>query len=187
MQDQSHMPASDNLGLAVQVQALRQLALAVARPGGREVFADLMCVLCDALAVDAAFVAIFKDDARTVLQTLAACVNGRALPNFEFPIEDSPCAPVADSDFHYVARGVTPQFRAGTVFAAKGMDSCAAYPLNDGTGTPLGMLVTMDRQPIASGDADHAETMLRIAAGRLVAEIERTQTDEVLRTAALAV
>ena len=67
------------------------------------------------------------------------------------------------------------------------MDSFAAFPLNDSTGEPLGLLVAMDRQPIAGGDADHAEAMLKIIAGRVAAEIERERTDEALRAVALAV
>jgi PAS domain S-box-containing protein len=71
--------------------------------------------------------------------------------------------------------------------ARKRMDSFAAYPLNDSAGDPLGLVVAMDRRPIAAGDADHAEAMLKIIAGRVAAEIERERTDEALRAVALAV
>ena len=59
------------------------------------------------------------------------------------------------------------------------------FPLNDSAGRPLGLLVAMDRQPIA--DAALAEALLKIFAGRIVAEIERGRADEALRAAALAV
>ena len=73
--------------------------------------------------------------------------------------------------FRYVARGVSAEFPPGTIFGAKGMDSYAAYPLNDSAGAPLGLLVAMDRAPIA--DATLAEALLKIFAGRIAAEIER--------------
>ena len=81
--------------------------------------------------------------------------------------------------------GVAVEFPPGSLFGAKGMDSYAAFPLNDSAGTPLGLLVAMDRQPIA--DAELAEALLKIFAGRMVAEIERSHVDEALRAAALAV
>jgi GAF domain-containing protein len=84
-----------------------------------------------------------------------------------------------------VAQGVASEFRPGTIFGAEGMDAYAAFPLNDRSGAPLGLLVAMDRQPIA--DAALAEALLKIFAGRIVAEIERSRADEALRAAALAV
>ena len=82
-------------------------------------------------------------------------------------------------------RGVASEFPPGSLFGAKGMDSYAAFPLFDSAGTALGLLVAMDRQPIA--DAALAEALLKIFAGRMVAEIERSHVDEALRAAALAV
>jgi PAS domain S-box-containing protein len=84
-----------------------------------------------------------------------------------------------------VARGVAAEFPSGSIFGAKGMDSYAAFPLNDGDGTPLGLLVAMDRQPIA--DANLAEALLKIFTSRIVADIERARAVEALRAAALAV
>ena len=65
------------------------------------------------------------------------------------------------------------------------MDAYAAFPLNDSAGLPLGLLVAMNREPMT--DAALAEALLKIFAGRIVAEIERNHVDEALRAAALAV
>ena len=67
------------------------------------------------------------------------------------------------------------------------MDSFAAFALNDSAGESLGLLVVMDREPIAACDCGHAEAMLEIIAGRASAEIERERTDDALRAVALAV
>ena len=55
----------------------------------------------------------------------------------------------------------------------------------DSDGNALGLLVAMDRRPIV--DAALAEALLKIFAGRMVAEIERSHVDEAFRAAALAV
>jgi PAS domain S-box-containing protein len=172
--------------LAQQMRSLRRLALAVARPGGSALHEELVAELAQALDVAVVFVGVFTDASRQSLRTLAARLDGRVLRNFEYALEGSPCAQVVDR-FRYVAQGVGAEFRPDTLFAAKGMDAYAAYPLVDSDGVPLGLLVAMDRRPIAGGDAEHAEAMLKIVAGRLAGEIERSRTDAVLRDAALAV
>ena len=171
-----------------QVQALRRVALAVAHPGGPDLFADLVRELAASLQVGLVFMAVFADDSRSVMRTLAACLDGRMLRNFDYALEGSPCAAVVGRSCQFVrvracCRSLTP----GSLSARERMDSFAAFPLNDSAGEPLGLVVAMDRQPIAGGDADHAEAMLKIIAGRVAAEIERERTDEALRAVALAV
>lgn len=173
--------------LEQQLASLRRLALAVAHPGGPALHADLVRELAAALDVAVVFVAVYADDERTTLRTLAAQLDGRLLKNFSYLLRDSPCVRAVTPGFHYVPAGVAAEFRPDTIFAAKGMDAYAAYPLAGSTGEPLGLLVAMDRQPIVGGDVEYAEAMLKIVAGRLAAEIERSRTDEVLRTTALAV
>ena len=163
------------------------MALAVARPGGPTLLDDLVRELAAALEVAVVFVAVFADDEHGILRTLSLRMDGTALPNFDYPVQGSPCALVVGREFRYVAADMTPEYPSGTLFSAEKMDSYAAFPLNDSAGAALGLLVAMDRVPIAGGDADHAEAMLKIVAGRVAAEIERTHTDEVLRSAALAV
>ncbi len=167
------------------VQSLHRAAMAVAQPGGPDLFAQLVEQLAESLGVAVAFVAVFEDESRTRMRTLAARLDGKPLRNFGYALEGSPCQQVVGNRFRHVGRGVAAEFAQGTLFAAKGMDSYAAYPLNDSAGTPLGLLAAIDREPIA--DAALAEALLKIFAVRMVAEIERGVADEALRTAALAV
>ncbi|HEY0886075.1 MAG TPA: PAS domain S-box protein, partial [Ramlibacter sp.] len=172
---------------AAQVQALRRIALAAVHPGGPDLFAHLARELAASLQVGMVFVAVFGDDSASVMRTLAACLDGRLLRNFEYPLQGSPCAAVVGHSFQFIASGLLPQLKPGSLSASKGMDSFAAFPLTDSAGEALGLVVAMDRQPIAAGDVDHAEAMLKIVAGRAAAEIERGRTDDALRAVALAV
>ena len=65
------------------------------------------------------------------------------------------------------------------MFGAKGMDCYAAYPLNDSEDHPLGIIAAMDRTPIA--DPDLAESLMKIFAVRVAAELERQLGLEALR------
>jgi len=160
-------------------------AQAVSHPGGPTLFADLVRDLAAILQAATVFIAVFKDESRRELRTLAVRFDGQSAANFDYPFGESPCASVVGRAFRYVASGVAAEFRPGATFVPGGMDSYAAYPLNDSHGTPIGLLGAMDRQPIA--DPALAEALLNIFAGRIVAEIERSRSEEALRVAALAV
>ncbi len=178
-------PRTELAGWDDAAKAMFRAAQAVAQAGGPTLFADLVRELADTLRVATVFVAVFSDDSHRQMRTLAAVLDGRVLQNFDYPLEGSPCAKVVGRAFRHVRRGVAVEFPPGSLFGAKGMDSYAAFPLFDSAGTALGLLVAMDRQPIA--DAALAEALLKIFAGRMVAEIERSHVDEALRAAALAV
>ncbi|MBX3603464.1 MAG: PAS domain S-box protein [Rubrivivax sp.] len=172
-------------GWGPQALAMLRAAQAVAHPGGPTLFDDLVGELAATLGAATVFVAVFADESRTHMRTLAVRLDGRALQNFDYPLAGSPCAQVAGRAYRYVATGVAAEFAPGTIFGAKGMDCYAAFPLTAGTGEPLGLLVAMDRRPLA--DAALAEALLKIFAGRMAAEIERSRADAALRAAALAV
>ena len=179
------IPRTEPAGWDAAAQAMFRAAQAVARSGGPKLFDDLVRELAETLRVATVFVAVFSDETRRQVRTLAAVLDGRMLQNFDYLLDGTPCAQVVGHSFRHVLGGVAAEFRPGTIFAAKGMDSYAAFPLSDSDGCPLGLLVAMDRQPIA--DAALAEALLKIFAGRMVAEIERGHVDAALRAAALAV
>jgi len=166
-------------------QAMLRAAQAVSHPGGPSLFSDLVRELAGVMRSASAFVAVFSDEAHSELRTLAIQIDDEPRDNFVYRVEGTPCSHVVGRAFRYVPQGVAAEFPPGAIFAAKGMDSYAAYPLNDSGGAPLGLLVAMDREPIA--DAALAEALLKIFAGRIVAEIERRRSDEALHAAALAV
>jgi PAS domain S-box-containing protein len=160
-------------------QALRRAALAVAQLGSPTLCADLVRHLADDLHASVAFFAIFEDPRRETMRTLAARMDGRELRNFSYPLEGTPCAEVVGHSFRYIAEGTLAAFPTGSIFGAKGMDSYAAYPVNASDGTPLGIIAAMDRQPIA--DPELAESLMKIYAVRMAAELERQRGLEALR------
>ncbi|MGE5731812.1 MAG: PAS domain-containing protein, partial [Gemmatimonas sp.] len=160
--------------------ALRAAALAVSSAEGEGVFGELVRYLAEILDVDVAMIAVHTDRDRGRMRTLAACLDGKALANFEYALAGSPCRHVVGRAFRFCGDGVNPEFPRGTLFAEKGMNSYAALPLNDSSGQPLGLIATMDRDPMR--DAALAEAMLKIFAMRAVAEIERTRAEAALRT-----
>jgi PAS domain S-box-containing protein len=166
-------------------RTLHRVALAAARPSSPALFAELVREMADSLGASAGLIAVFTDETRTRVRTVTALLDGRLLTPFEYALAGTPCEQVVGSEFRHVARGLMHDYRASSLFAAKGMDSYAAYPLCDSHGERLGLLATMDREPLA--DVALAEAVLKIIGSRITAELERTTTEGVLKTAALAV
>jgi PAS domain S-box-containing protein len=163
--------ATDISGRKRSEDALRAAAIAVSSAEGESVAGEMMRSLAAILGVDVAFMATYTDSSRTMMQTLACCLDGRLLRNFEYPLAGSPCARVVGRDYRFVPCGVQPEFPQGTMFSALGMDSYAALPLNGADGESLGLIAVVDRKPLA--EAGLIESMLKIFAARAIAEIER--------------
>jgi PAS domain S-box-containing protein len=176
-------PAPD---LSAQLQALRRVALAVARPGGAALYDELAAELAAALEAAVVFVAVYDDESRATLRSLALSVDGQACPAFRCAVRDTPCESLG-TEFVYVAAGVSDVCRSGAMFGGDDMDAFAAYPLLDRDGEPIGLLAAMDRRPVGGGDAAHAEAMLKVVAGRVAAEVERRHTEALLHDTSLAV
>jgi PAS domain S-box-containing protein len=124
-------------------------------------------------------IAVFADDARARMRTLATWLDGRILKAFEYELAKTPCAGVVGRTFRYASQGVRPEFAPGTMFEALGFDSYAAYALTDAAGEQLGLIAALDRGPLASREL--AESMLKIFAVRAAAELERKRAGEALR------
>ena len=160
-------------------EALHQAAVALSIAGGERVFDELARALAEALGVDAVMIAVFADESRSRMRTLATWLDGRSLKPFEYDLAKTPCAGVVGREFRFVGQGVQPEFAPGTMFQALGFDSYAAYALNDAAGVQLGLIAALDRGAMA--DRELAESLLKIFAARAAAELERTRAEQALR------
>ena len=151
--------------------ALRRAAVAVSDAEGDGVFERLTGELADILGVAVGFIAVFADPARSQMRMLAFHLDGRMRAPFNYVLEGTPCALVIGRDFHCLAEGARKEFPASDLFARLGLDSYAAYPLNDARGAPLGLIGAMDRRPLR--DVPLCESILKIFAMRAATEIER--------------
>jgi PAS domain-containing protein len=153
---------------------LSRAALAVsAAEGGGGVFDRLAGDLADILGVAIGFIAVFADPARTQMRMLAFRLDGRMRTPFTYRLEGTPCASVVGREFRCVQSGARREFPQGDLFAKLGLESYAAYPLNDTRGAPLGVIGAMDRKPLA--DVALSEAILKIFALRAAVEIERSE------------
>jgi PAS domain S-box-containing protein len=153
--------------------ALSRAALAVSAAAGSGVFERLATELADILRVDVGFIAVFADPARSQMRMLAFSLDGRIRRPFEYPLERTPCASVVGRQFRSVASGARKEFPENDLFGRLGLESYAAYPLNDLSGEPLGLIGAMHRKPMEN--IALCEAILKIFAVRAGAEIESSE------------
>ena len=143
-------------------------------PRGRRVFDRLASELADILRVDVGFIAVYADEVRAEMRMLAFCLDGRMRPPFSYPLQGTPCAQVVGRQFLCLPSGARREFPDNDLFRKLGLDSYAAYPLNDAAGQPLGLIGAMHRGPPRQRRAVRVDPEdLRRARGR--AEIERSE------------
>jgi PAS domain S-box-containing protein len=151
--------------------ALTRAALAVSDAEGSGVYARLAGDLAAILDLDIGFIAVYADDSRAEMRMLAFHLDGELRKPFSYRLEGTPCASVVGQQFRCLPKGARREFPSDDLFARLGLESYAAYPLNDGAGQPLGLIGAMDR-----GELRHVElceAILKIFALRAATEIER--------------
>ena len=151
---------------------LTRAALAVSAAEGGGVFDRLAGELAEILGVDIGFIAAFDDPARTRMRMLAFSLDGRIRAPFAYPLSGTPCARVVGRQFHVLAAGARQEFPANDLIGRLGVESYAAYPLNDAAGAPLGLIGAMHRKRLENPAL--CEAILKIFAMRATAELEHS-------------
>src|SRR4051794_23679032 len=109
-------PAGAEAISQAQVQALRRVALAVVRPGGPNLFADLVRELATGIQAAMVFVAVHADDSRSTMRTLAAVLDGETVPNFDCVLEGLPFSEALGDSPQYLKSGLLTQLPADSIF-----------------------------------------------------------------------
>ena len=165
-------------GLREVLERTTAAAFAVSSAGAGRVFEDLALGLARVLGTDAALIAEFIDDDKVRMKTRALALEGRLLTQFEYDVSQTPCRHIVGRESRFVPHGVHPEFAPGTLFAAKGFDSYAGYSILNAAGEQLGIIVALDRKPIANQQL--TEALLKIFAVRAAAELERQRAETAL-------
>jgi len=158
---------------------LREAALAVSGAEGERVYEDLVASLAAVLKVEFATIAVYDGAARTQFRSLARFAGGRVRDNVTYPIAGTPCEKAMGRAFGYFPRGVRAQFPGDAGLQGLGIEGYAATTLNDARGEPIGLVSVMSRRALE--DEALVESMLKIFAARIGAEIERRRAAEDLR------
>jgi two-component system, cell cycle sensor histidine kinase and response regulator CckA len=160
-------------------EALTNAALAVSSAQGSSVYHELVRYLATILEVECAVISAphESDDAQMCVR--AFYLDGELKENFEYPKTGTPCSTVFAQSFRIYPSGVAALFPEDEELANLGIESYAGYPMNGGNGNPIGLVSVMSRRPMLN--PEFVESILKIFAVRVAAELERQNAEESLR------
>ena len=146
---------------------------------GARFFEALVSETARALGVRHVFVAALQPGLPERARTIAFCVDGEAVPNFEYELAGTPCADVQHGQACVYSADVRREFPDDAWVHANGIQGYLGLPLQDADGRPLGILAAFHDRPFANPAL--ARSVLSVFAGRAAAELERLHADETLR------
>jgi len=160
-------------------EGVTHAALAVSESEGEPLYRGLVRYLAMILEVDGAFIATVDSRDPGQMHMLALCLDGQTLENFSYPLTGSPCATVVGHGFRIYPSGLRSKFTIHFDYQHIVLDSYAGHPLVDSSGRHVGLISVVSRRPL--DQPAFVESMLRIFAVRVNAELERLAADTALR------
>ena len=160
-------------------EALLEISHALSAITGEPFFRELVMNVTKVLGVAYAFVGEVTDASRRAIHTVAVCADGKLADNFIYDLPGTPCENVIDKKICSYEHGVQQMFPDDRMLAEMGIESYLGGPLLDSAGKALGILVLLDRKPLA--DPQYAQAILKICAARAAAEMERLRSERALR------
>jgi PAS domain S-box-containing protein len=159
---------------------LRTIAEGVEAETGAAFFHSLVRHLATALGVTHSFISELTQGG-THFRTLAVWARGAPAPNFEVPLDGTPCESVLRGEAAFYCDRVQERFPRDTGLAEWSAVSYAGTPMFDSTGTVVGH-VAFFHDDVFEDDGP-ALSVMRIFAKRVVAEIERQRLEDTLKAA----
>ena len=157
---------------------LRNLSQGRLAVGGIIFFRELVLALAEALDVSCAYIGELTEN-KSVMRTVAVCVQGEIGNNFEFSLAHTPCEVALKEHRARFTTGAESWIANIEALAALGLDSYVGLPLWDSAGRPLGVMAVMDRHAMI--DPKLVESMLQMVTARVASELERKQADDSLQ------
>jgi PAS domain S-box-containing protein len=159
--------------------ALRAVVEGTAGDTGEEFFAALVKNLARALDVRGAWVTEYLED-QGRLRALAFWLGDAFVPDYEYAIEGTPCAPViSELELFHVPDRVIELFPSDPDLPKLSAVSYMGIPLLDLDGRILGHLAVLDTRPMP--EEPRLFDLLRIFANRAVAELRRQRAEGEVR------
>jgi PAS domain S-box-containing protein len=160
-------------------EALQQVATSVSASSGVLFFEQLAASMAEAVGAQAAVLARLIPGLPTTARTVAAIVEGRPVPNFDYALVGTPCELLLEHDECVVPSRASERFAESRSLIGPGSQAYVGRRLDDSSGRPVGVLFVEFRDALKS--TEFASSTLRIFATRAAAELERQHADVRLR------
>jgi PAS domain S-box-containing protein len=129
---------------------------------------DALLQIYRILDIDMAFVCEFDGSQG---KALAIIEDGKIVPNFDFPVQDTPCLDVIEHGHCHITSDAKQRYPKDDYFTEKNIDAYIGEQIQNGKGVMIGILSVMRRGPISNSDA--YSKVLGIFSIAVGAELER--------------
>lgn len=160
-------------------QTIRSIQEGISSKVGEKFFETIILTLGKTLQADYTYIAEIIGENKEKIRTIAICYRGRIIKNIEYHVLDTPCEKVLKENIHRFPRDVSSLFPKDQLLKELNIEGYIGVPLIDQHNNPVGLMVTLYKQPIA--DSKFGETVLRIFSTRTATEIERLKTELALK------
>jgi len=145
---------------------------------GHEFFNNLTLQLSKHIGADYTFIARLNKETNTS-RTISLVAKGKIVDNFEYSLEDTPCADVSDESLCIYPEGICDLYPNDQLLVDMNIDGYVGTPLRDSQGGMMGIVVALHEKKIE--DPNFTVTLFELFSGRISAEIERTERDKQLQ------
>ena len=136
---------------------------------------DLVRTVAHDLDSKVAFICERSESDHEMGHTVALCVDGQFLDNFEYKIAGTPCEAVYKEGSLAHTSGTSALYPDDELLAELNIESYVGYALYDPAGKVLGHLGILDEKPL--GDEATARRRLREFAAQAVEELNQRKSD----------
>jgi len=111
-------------------------------------------------------------------KTISLVAKGRLAENFEYSLENTPCAEVNNNNVCIYPQGICNAFPHDQLLVDMNIEGYIGSPLLDSHGSTIGILVALHENIIEN--SDFVITLFELFSGRIAAEIERSDREKEL-------
>jgi diguanylate cyclase (GGDEF)-like protein/PAS domain S-box-containing protein len=156
--------------------AVLQVSNSVAASFGHAFFESLAFSVAEVLNAQASVVAKLLPGKPQRAQTIAAIIDGRAVENFDYLLEHTPCRNLIHEEDCLVPAEAAVLYPDSPALVELQIQAYVGTRLVNASGKPIGMLFVLFREPLQQ--SDFVTSTLRVFATRAAAEIERQEADK---------
>ena len=149
---------------------IRTIIEAVSNTYGDDFFNSITLALHNVIGADYTFIAVL-DAEKSISRTIALVAKGQIADNFEYALQDTPCADVADNSVCYYRDHVCEIFPKDQLLIDMHIKAYLGTPLHDSKQEVMGLIVSLYEEPLE--DDHEVVTLFKVFSGRIAAELER--------------
>ena len=157
---------------------VRSIVRSLSETRGKDFFNTIVLALSNVINADFTFVARL-DTAYTTASTISLAMDDSIVDNISYTLKGTPCANVADNNVCIHTSNIQNLFPTDQLLVDMGINAYVGTPLFDRTGTVIGILVALYRDPI--NNSSSVEALFLLFAGLIGGELEKIeQTQQLL-------